>query len=239
MKLLLLFALLAGCSDFSAGLEAYREGRYAEAQTIFEVAAADLQGQSLAVAQFNLALVALQLDQPRQAESLAEKAMRAGGRDGQVDFVATRDFILGNTTYARALESVQKARLPGASLRVIDLAISQTEAAVGHWRAAAISRVDWPQARRNIERAQLTLEQLRAARAQVLQQQNGQAKAPPKDADWQDSEATPDPSQPQPVKLSVQQMQVLMQELQQGKDQQRKLRKDRRAEAVVKVDKDW
>jgi hypothetical protein len=239
MKLLLFFALLAGCSDFSAGLEAYREARYAEAQTIFVAAAADLQGQSLAVAQFNLALVALQFDRPRLAESLAEKAMLTGGREGQVDFVAYRDFILGNTTYARGLVSAQAAGRPGASLRLIDLAISQVSAAMGYWQVAATSREDWPPARRNIQRAWLTLEHLRGVRSQALQRQGGQAQPPPKDADWQDTKASADPDQPQPLKLSAQQMQALLQELQEGQDDQLKLRKDRRAEAVVKVDKDW
>ncbi|MFI5401977.1 MAG: hypothetical protein ACHQ1G_03500 [Planctomycetota bacterium] len=80
-----------------------------------------------------------------------ETALRAGDFDRALSAsqdTPWHDFVRGNAAFARS----EAAEQP-------DLQIALAEDAVAAWRTAAMSR-DWPEARRNVERGLLRLQQL-------------------------------------------------------------------------------
>jgi hypothetical protein len=77
----------------------------------------------------------------------------------------TSDFVRGNVAFARseALEAATTA--PDADPAILERSMTLAEDALALWRRAAISRDDWPAARRNVERALLRLARLRDRRS--------------------------------------------------------------------------
>ncbi len=92
-----------------------------------------------------------------------EAALRAGDLDlalSASEQTAWRDFVRGNVAFARS----EAAEQP-------DLQIALAEDALAAWRVAAMQR-DWPEARRNVERGLLRLQQL-------YEKESGKERKPP------------------------------------------------------------
>jgi hypothetical protein len=84
----------------------------------------------------------------------AEQAAReAGGPVG--------DFLSGNIAYEECLRAAKQAETAAAEPFAFDVAIAFAEQAEAAWKRAAMSRDDWPRARRNVERAQAKAADLR------------------------------------------------------------------------------
>lgn len=159
-KLLVVGALLfvPGASErFRAGLKAYQEGRFNEALAEFSEAEKAAGDKASAELLFNQALSALRAGELASLESSAEKSAARGGEK----FAPLRDFLLGNSAFARSEKAEAIAKSPEGEPSAFTDAITQAETAKNFWQQAAASRPDWPEARRNVERALLKIEQLK------------------------------------------------------------------------------
>ena len=104
-----------------------------------------------------------------QAEIAAEKAAARGGPEVE----AWRDFLLGNVAFVRCEKEEHAAMGPrGAS--AIDAALRHAERARKLWELAAAGRADWPEARRNVERARFKIEDLRKKKEELEPQRQSQ-----------------------------------------------------------------
>jgi hypothetical protein len=114
---------------------------------------------------YNRALAALSAGDLVTAEFSAEKAAVRGGPE----FMELRDFLFGNTSFARCKRAEAEADKPAADPAAYDPAIAFASSAFDAWCRAAASRTDWPAARRNVERALLKLEELRGKKEAARQ----------------------------------------------------------------------
>lgn len=175
--------LLAACSDVGDGVRAYRAGNFEEAHAAFAAAEERAGDGASAALLYDRSLAALRVGELDAAESAA---VRAADRDP--DFAGRRDFLLGNVSFARCELAETQANSPEAEPFAFDVAIRYGEAARDAWGAAAASRNDWPEARRNVERALLKIADLR--RQQAARDPNSK-KAP-------DAPTPPRPAPPTP-----------------------------------------
>lgn len=155
-------ATLVGCDAARPGIEAWRAGDPREALARFTDAVVDAGADASAELLYDRALAALATGELAVAEASADAAAVRGGGE----FIARRDFVRGNTAFARSLSAEAEAK-PGATA-AIDRALAHAETAFRSWCAAAAARDDWPEARRNAERALLRVESLRARRGRPL-----------------------------------------------------------------------
>ena len=95
----------------------------------------------------------------------AEKTAAEAAREGGADFEARRDFLRGAAAFARSELAEEMSKRPDAEPTALEFAIARAEDALAAWRKAASSREDWPEARRNVERALLRVARLRAEKA--------------------------------------------------------------------------
>jgi tetratricopeptide (TPR) repeat protein len=152
--LIWLGALLLG-SATSAGVTAFEDGRADEAATQFSRAV--LESEPSAALLMNLALAELHAGHPEAAEASAERAALAGGPA----WYGERDFLLGAAAWQRSMRLETRADLPGAGPDPFQAAIAAAELARESWKRACMSRADWPEARRNLERAILRVRALK------------------------------------------------------------------------------
>ncbi len=159
---LLLPALLAAgaVDELSEGIRAFLEGRFRDALAAFERAEAAAGDDAPPEILLNRALAALRLGEIDMAEAAAARAAARGG----ADFAALEVFIRGSTDFVRCERAEAATDLPNAPLRAFDTAIAHAERARIRWQEAATARPDWPEARRNAERAILKIEELRERR---------------------------------------------------------------------------
>ncbi|MEZ5966859.1 MAG: hypothetical protein R3F56_23670 [Planctomycetota bacterium] len=210
MRTLSILILLGGSSaggspdgGFDAGVRAYREGRFADALAAFAAAEQDAGDAASPVLLYDLALAALRVGDLSKAEAAAEKAAERGGDD----FAPRRDFVRGSVAYARAQSAGAQADGVEAEPFAFEAAIALARRAAQQWQHAACSkRADWPQARRNVERALQLVDDLErrkaAAEAKRKRQEPDQAKpkpVPPPDAKPPDAKDVP----PRPLDLDA------------------------------------
>lgn len=170
----LLSLLLLDGDPFAAGVSAYRAGAFKEAYAAFASATAG-DAVDAAPAHYNQGLAALRAGMWREAEAAVGKAASLAGGE----FVALRDFVRGNLALARSANAQAQASGPEAEPFAFDVAIAQAEAAARAWQAAAMSRDDWPEARRNVERALLAVDELQRKKAEAEgKQQSKKEQAP-------------------------------------------------------------
>ena len=190
------------------------------------------------------ALAALQKGPVIDAEVALEKAVARGGPAWR----PLRDFVAGNAAFERCTRAEAQARGPEAEPFAFDVAIAHAEAAIGHWRTALASRDDWPQARRNLERAFVKLEELRRERQSAVDKQRRQRMADsPQPATGETEEPAggertqeaADPLAAQAVDLASTQVDELLRRLARIEDEKRALRRSTRAAASRNVEKDW
>ncbi len=111
---------------------------------------------------YERARAALQAGELRRAAQDAAEAARSSDQGNAV--LAT--FLSGNIAFAQCLRAEKQADAPGAEPFAIDVAIRHAEHARDFWQDAAVTRADWPAARRNVERALVKLDQLEKKKAQ-------------------------------------------------------------------------
>jgi tetratricopeptide (TPR) repeat protein len=162
--------LLAGCDATADGRQAWRAGDAQGALAAFR-RAVDAAGDSASPeVLYDLALAALRVGDLDLAEQAASRAAARGG----AAFEGLRDFVRGSVSFARSEAAEAEAGKPGADATAWERATLHTEDALARWRMAAASRWDWPEARRNVERALLRLDRLREKR-----RDGGGSKPPP------------------------------------------------------------
>ncbi len=248
MKSLLPLLLLLTGDAFTEGLRAYREGRFRDALAAFtEAEKADGDGASAALF-YDKALAALRSGALSEAESAAERAAARGGGE----FGARRDFLLGNVAFLRCEKAEAVASGPEAEPFAWDAAIAHGEAARNHWQLAAASRLDWPEARRNVERARRKLEELaqkkleaeklRSERDKKQPSQPNPLPEPPVPPKPEDPSETSEPApvpEPQRVPLSADQLERLLDRLGEKEREKIRIRRAQRRSQKVDVEKDW
>lgn len=234
--IVLALAVLAYGSG-SEGVGLYRVGRFEEAHAalVAECEAAGEDGE--ANLYFNRALAALRIGNLSDAEVAAGELVAADDDEWR----ARSDFLLGNAAFARCVLAEKQAATVEAEPFAFQIAIRYGEKARDLWISAAMSRPDWPAARRNVERAQLMLESLRGRKRDAERKQNPRPEPTPK--------PLPDPGKtapdPEPVpeaaitELSPEQVRALFERLARKEREKRAVREKRRTERMAGVERDW
>jgi len=231
--LLLSLLTFAGAGDDAVerGAAAFHAGRGEEALAEFQRAVHELGDSAPTELHYDVALAALQCGQPAVAEAAAEQAVARGGGS----FVARRAFVRGSAAFHEAELAAAEAALPDADPTAFDRAIRGVESARDAWRSAATSRDDWPQARRNVERASKRL--LELARAKAERQRKHEAGAgrsvvlePPREPERApEASNAPAPAVAPEVDLTPSQIERLLEVLARDEEAKRELRRARRA----------
>ena len=242
MKIWLVFAAAVGwASDYDDGVRAYREGHYAEACAEFERQLEDAvdDDDARSTLHYDMALCALRAGQLDRCEAAAE----ASSEGGDPEFVALRNFLIGNVAYARCEQVEMLALRPEAEPFLLEQALEHVEQACESWRAAALGRPDWPAARRNLERALV-----KRAKLENIQREREEQKqeTPP--------EELPEPPPPEPEAprhdvqedaqeelglLSPEELTQMLQRLDRNQEEKRALRRLDREKGRGRVERDW
>jgi hypothetical protein len=240
MRAVLCLLLLQGGDEFAQGMRAYEQGSYRDALTAFGAAERAAGDAASAELLHNKAMAALRSGELRLAELTAERAVaRAGPR-----LAAWRDFVLGNVAFQRCEAAQAQAQTIEAEPFAFDAAIALAERARWSWQLAAVSRDDWPQARRNVERAMHKLEELRrqkaaaaAAKARRVAEPVPRPVEPPATAAG--TETQEGQAEAQTTRLSGEQVLRLFEKLDQKEKEKRRLREARTLLRGSEVEKDW
>lgn len=232
---LLVLAVLA-FREGSEGVAQYRAGRFEEAHAAF-VAECEAEGEDAgAELLYNRALAALRIGNLTDAEAAAEQCAAA-----DPDFRIRADFLLGNAAYARCVMAEQQAATVEAEPFAFEIAIRFGEKARDLWIRAALSRDDWPAARRNLERVQLLLDSLRGRKNDAERKKAPRPEPNPK--------PLPTPGNPRPdsepppdgkiKELSPGEVRALFERLAKKEREKRQVREAHRAERMAGVERDW
>lgn len=236
-----LMLLLPG-DEFSRGVRAYQEGRFKEALEAFSEDEKAAGNSASAELLHNKAMAALRAGELLVAEYSAEKVVVRGGPG----FAAWRDFLMGSTAYARSEKAEAKANKPDAEPSAFEEAIAHAEIARNYWQLAAARRSDWPEARRNVERALLKLKELKG-RKEAAEQQKIKKKEKKKIEIQIDPRLQSDPTNRQQVsridplldELSPELVKRLYDKLEEKKREKISLRRTRQRMQSAEVEKDW
>lgn len=241
-RLLLLGPLLlalAGCDATAPGREHYEAGRYAEALAAFDAAVEAAGDAASAQLLYDQALAGVRVGRYREAEAAARRAQAAaqGAR-----IAPLCDFVLGNAAYLRSQVAEAEANRPGGEPTAHEWAVASAVDALAAWRRAAASRADWPEARRNVERALLRLKRLReqkaGGRGRIEIPRDPPADPTPPPRDPQPGEPR-DPLETETAELSPSEVAGLFDLL---REKERKKREMRRADREARggdVERDW
>jgi hypothetical protein len=221
--------LLAGSDEFDAGVRAYREGRFAEAVLAFDAAGSSAGENASPEVLFNQALAALGARDLDRVQAAAERAAAQGG----AEFAALRDFLQGNVAFVRCERAEEEAKLPGAPPFALDLAITQAGAAREAWMRAATSRADWPEARRNVERALLKLAELERMKQEAEKKKEEEREPEPPDSE---EDATLDPMTEE---LSPEMLKRLLEKIDEKEREKAEVRRAYQRVQRADVERDW
>jgi len=232
---LVLVALLGfGCGEGGRAREAYEAGRYEDAHAAFLDAGDDVSAPALV----NRALAGLMAGQLRDAAEMAKRATVEG--TGEV--AARAMFLHGNVAFAQCTLAERQADTLEAEPFAFDIAIRYGEAARDHWRDAAMTREDWPEARRNVERALLKLMTLRNKKREAAKrrEKKSEPKPEPKPRPAPGKEEVEEkPGDPAIAALSAEQVLRLFERLEEKEREKIELRREQRRERMATVEKDW
>jgi len=236
VPLLLLVLLAVSCGDVP-GEDAYEEGRYEEAHAaLVETTEAESAPPEHLLAR---ALAGLRFGNLPDAGTTLDRL------DGEADpaLAGFADFLRGNVAFARCEIAESQARTPEAEPFAFDIAISFGESARDAWRRAALSRSDWPEARRNVERALLKIEDLKAQKSartdERKKERTPRPKIIPRPPDPTDSNPENIDANPLKKELSPEQVMALLEKLGEKEREKKTLRREKRAERMPEVEKDW
>ena len=177
----------------------------------------------------------------RAAEASAERAAARGGPE----YAALRDFLHGNVAFVRCVEAGRQASTPAAEPFAWDVALLYGRKARDFWQRAAVSRADWPAARRNVERALLKLEELERKKADAEDRRRRASDPQPRPRPLpKPRQPDPDPEQgppdgPQLKELGPEQVLQLLEKLAQKEREKLALRRSQRKAGTAGVEKDW
>lgn len=237
--LLLLALALAGCDGGGEARRAYEQGRFEEAHDSYGAALAEAGDGASAELLANGALAAIRAGKPGDAESFAERAAARGGPE-----VAARAlFLRGSAAFQRCGTATLQADTVEAEPFAFDVAIAYGEKARDLWGAAAATRPDWPEARRNVERALLELDEIREKKREAERRRARRANPPPKPkplpAPSGDEEKTEEEKAAEAMnaELGPEQVLALFEKLREKEREKLELRRSRRAAAGG--GKDW
>lgn len=238
VRLAVLLVLPLAGDPFSEGLAAYRAGAFKDAYRAFAAAATDADAPPQA--HYNQALAALRAGLLRECEEAAGKAARLAGGE----FVAGRDFLRGSAAFARAQIAQGQASGPEAEPFAFDVAIAQAETAVRAFQAAAMSRDDWPEARRNVERALALVDELQRKKAEAEAKQQNKTEQAPKEQPEPEppsNEAEPEPALPdeQAADLAPELVARMWERLMRKEAERRKVRVEVQTKNRARVEQDW
>ena len=167
----------------------------------------------------------------------AVAALRAGdwrGAETRAKELAPplRDFVRGNVAFAHCEMAERQASSPAAEPFAWDVAIRYGERARDFWKHAAMSRPDWPEARRNVERALLKLDELAQKKKETERRRQSDKKPQPKpkpQGDPQGKDETQQPKdQPQLQELTPEQVLRLLDKLAEKEKEKVALRRSHR-----------
>ncbi|MFO1050723.1 MAG: hypothetical protein U1F36_00745 [Planctomycetota bacterium] len=228
-------------ADFDGAVRAYREARFADAHAAFARLRADAGDRAAPELSWNDALAALQAGDFRAAETAAEQAALRGG----VRFAKLRDFLLGNTAFARCELAAKQATGPEAEPFAFDVAIAYAETARRQWEQCALDGIEGAAARRNVERAVAKADVLRAAKQAMIDKRKH-------DAQPQQKEIEADPQKPPELepkadeaatgvepKLAPETIQALLDRLQQKEKEKVELRRAQHGARNATLERDW
>jgi hypothetical protein len=240
VRALLIVVALAGCDASTDGARAYREGRFKDAAAAFAQATKDTGDGAPAELLYDDALAALRAGDFTHAESSADKAAARGG----AEFAALCDFVRGNAAFARSALSEKQAEGVEAEPFAFDVAIAQATAARDAWIRAAVARDDWREARRNVERALIAIERLKAKKAAAERaRKNPNVAAPrpePKTARPQDKKQDEKaPTELQQAELPADEVARLFDVLAAKEKEKADVRRATRESRSGDVEKDW
>ncbi len=236
---LLLSLALAGCDAGAAGRRAYGEGRFEDAHAAF-AAATDSEGDGAsAELLYNRGLAALRAGDLRDADASATKAASRGGAES----VALAVFLRGNAAFALSGLAERQADTVEAEPFAFDIAIEYARAARNHWQRAAVTRDDWPEARRNVERAIRKIEELVGKKREAAARRERRPEALPDPVRKPGVEQRPteeeSPIDPQLAELSSEDVLKLIERLAEKEREKVALRRSHRRKLMEEVEKDW
>ncbi len=240
--LLALALAAAGGDDFSAGVAAYRDGRFADALASF--AAADRAAGDAASAELlvDLSLAALRAGDVDAAARAADRAAARGGPR----FEEIAAFLRGNVSFARAERAAAIANQPEAEPFAFDSALAHARAAEDSWRRAALSRGDWPEAVRNVERARAQVAAIERAKAEAEKKRAANRKTREAQPDPKRKPASAPNTTPETVKPAQQAdddggdvLRRVLARLDRNERAKRELRKAERRVHAAEVERDW
>ncbi len=170
------------------------------------------------------------------AEATAEKlAMRTGAED-------LRAFVAGLAEFSRCQVAARQAKMAGADPGAFDRAIRSAALAARDFATASMLHDgrDWPQARRNAERALVVREEL--VRQKEQQQRDRQREQNPDRPEPPPSPQRVDEEPPRPdaeAMLTPADLQALLQRLAAAEDEKRGVRRTARDARSAGVERDW
>lgn len=228
-------AALAAAQD-PQGVADYRAGRYDAAHAAFVAEAAALGADVPPTLRYDLALAALRVQRTGDAEAAAspllehpDPAWRARG-----------SFVLGLCAWQRTDRAVAAARLQDAEPMAWQLAVRAGEAALAHWcRAVELQPADHA-ARRNAERAQRRLAELRAAAEADAKRRTAKSEPEPPPP-LPDAPGPAEAARPEVVTqpLSANEVAQLLQRLREQQAQKQRLRQTAQRQSGTAGERDW
>jgi hypothetical protein len=249
-RVLVAALLLAACDATSEGRAAYRDGRFSDAHAALSRRATD-RGASPELL-YDAALAALRAGDHAAADAALSRV------PARSDVGGLAAFLRGNVAFARCELAMKQAFAVESEPFAFDVAIAHGRTARDAWIAAATLRAQWPEARRNVERALLALDELerRKAEADPKRKKAGRpevrlrpapkkpGKPPNKPPDTQssteDKSAGKDGSQDKPeAELTPEEIRRLIERLAEKEKERLRARQARRQEKSADVERDW
>ncbi|MCA9319779.1 MAG: hypothetical protein KDB53_03540 [Planctomycetes bacterium] len=222
------------------GLRAYREGRFEAAYEIFKEEESRAGDRATPELSYNLALAALKTAHYAEAQAAAGRAAERGGPE----FAARHDFIRGNLAFLEAQRAEAMSFGPEGGETALDEGLAACDRAMAAWIAAATSRDDWPEARRNVARARRLREYFATRKDQAAaERQKAKSAAPPPPPDeGEDRPTEEDPGgRPKAMlrELNATEIHSLFDRLEDKERDKRRGRQRRLLPPVITSERDW
>jgi len=236
-SMLVVGALATACDDRGSGaMRAYEEGRF-DAAVLGFTDAIELAGDDATAALYDhQARAAIEAGQWRAAETALQMTLVRGGSSWKPRF----EFLMGNVAFGRCDQVAAQAKDVESEPFAFDLAIVHAQRALVHWKAAAITRHDWPEARRNIERVLRKLGDLHAARAEAeARREKKKEKTPPEQKPESEPETEEVAMKAQRFDADPELVNRILERLAARDVTKREVRKEARRVGSADVERDW
>lgn len=243
-SLVICLVLLVGGDDLGRAIDEYRAGRFEEALALFEATIRREGDDAPPELLYDYALAALGAGRFRDAEIAMEKAAARGGEA----FDELREFVFGNVAFAQCLSAAELAGRVEAGPVAFDAAILHATRAADHWQRASLARGDWPEARRNAERALRKKSELEEAKAEAARKRRDRPKPKPPRNEPKDPEQPRRRPEERPElrmakaalkELAPEQVRQLFDKLVEKERAKARMRRRARREGRGAVERDW